>query len=493
MIKKTSLAVIGSLLSLTSFSQFWNVSEPVRLGGSVNSEAEESIPVFSKDSSKLYFVRTYDANNHGGETDQDIWVSTRDANGGYSDCERVKKLNNKFNNAIQGMGANGTTMFLLNAYDGKKDVIKGLTQVKSEAGGWSSPSKINIPNLDIEGEYYGFHVAKNAIIISHQGVNSLGAEDLYVSTRKGSGWSAPVHMGNVVNTTGFEISPFLSDNGDTLFFSSDGHGGYGDADIFYSVKQGGWDQWSKPKNLGDVINSPKFDAYFTHSGTQAYWSSNRDGELSDIYMVTLLTPPALFASATGTDVTVFEGTDGRIDLTPEGGVPPYAYAWSNGMKIEDPQNVPKGEYTVVVTDYIGQIAEVVVPISEPGPPLISKLDFKHFFGYNKNKLNDDRAKLDEFLSAVEGQVAKSSGIVEVKITSSASNVPTRTFRTNDRLAKTRADNMATLLTDHFKAKGISDKVKVEIISVIVGGPNYEKDAQKESKYGPFQFVELSSE
>ena len=42
------------MMSLVSTAQFWDVSEPIRLGGTVNTEAEESIPVFSKDSSILY-------------------------------------------------------------------------------------------------------------------------------------------------------------------------------------------------------------------------------------------------------------------------------------------------------------------------------------------------------------------------------------------------------------------------------------------------------
>ena len=53
------------------------------------------------------------------------------------------------------------------------------------------------------------------------------------------------------------ISPFLSDNDDTLYFASNGFGGYGDADIFYALRNGeGWDSWSAPVNLGEVINSP---------------------------------------------------------------------------------------------------------------------------------------------------------------------------------------------------------------------------------------------
>jgi hypothetical protein len=491
--KEIALVALSVSVSLVSFGQFWNVSEPMRLGGTVNTDAEESIPVFSEDSSKLYFVRTYDDRNSGGQYDQDIWVSTREANGDYSECVRLKELNNKFNNAIQGIGSKGSIMYLLNAYDGKKDVVKGLTVTKSEGNGWSNPEKVDIPGLDIEGDYYGFHINKDAVIISYQGLGSLGSEDLYVSTRIGNGWSAPVHMGDVLNTAGFEISPFLSKNSDTLFFSSDGHGGYGDADIFYSVKQGGWSDWSKPVNLGNVINSPKFDAYFTHSNNQAFWSSNRDGELSDIYLLNIMTPPPLFASAIGTDVTVYQGSDGQIDLTPEGGVPPYAYAWSNGMTVEDPNDVPKGSYTVIVTDKLGQTAEVIVPIDEPGPPLIANFEFKHYFGYNKNQLAEDRSELDSFLAGVESQVASTDRSVKVLITSSASHVPTKTFKSNDKLARTRADNMLKLLEEHFEGKGIADKVELEIITVTVAGPKYENDSDNAEKYGPHQFVTLKSE
>ena len=182
-------------------------------------------------------------------------------------------------------------------------------------------------------------------------------------------------MGANINSTGYEISPFLSASTDTLYFSSNGFGGQGDADIFYSVKQGSWTNWSAPKNLGDRINSPKFDAYFSHSGNHAYWSSNRDDLRSDIYYSTFLPPPPLLASAVGTDVTVYQGSDGMIDLTPSGGVPPYSYLWSNGSTTEDPAELIKGIYTVVVTDDINQEVEVEVPINEPDPtPVIRTVE-----------------------------------------------------------------------------------------------------------------------
>jgi len=175
-------------------------------------------------------------------------------------------------------------------------------------------------------------------------------------------------MGKEINSVGFEISPFLSSTQDTLYFSSNGFGGKGDADIFYSVKQGDWSSWSAPVNLGDVINSEKFDAYFSCSNNQVMWSSNRGGGLSDIYLANILTPPALSVSCVGVNVTEFGGMDGSIDATIEGGVAPFSIMWSNGFISEDIATLKKGEYTMTITDAIDQTATTSCSLSEPAPP-----------------------------------------------------------------------------------------------------------------------------
>jgi hypothetical protein len=463
------------------------------LGGTVNPPAEESMPVFSKDSSILYFTRTYDSNNTGGEFDQDIWFSKRDASGNYTNCEKVKVLNNNFNNAIVGMSRDGNTIYLLNAYGGKKDTEKGVATSVQKGSGWETPKKLEIPGLDIEGDFYGFHVndAENVIIISYKGPSSLGEEDLYVSTKTGSNWSTPVHMGNVINSKGFEISPFLNRTQDTLFFSSNGHGGQGDADIFYSVKQGSWTSWSKPVNLGPKINSPKFDAFFTVSGNQLYWSSNRESEKADIYLSYIKTPPPVSIACKGTNVTVFNGSDGKVDATVSGGVEPYTFSWSNGSKTEDLMGVKKGEYKVTVTDAIGQTASCTSTITEPLPP--QDITFKHFFDYNADKLSVNEGKLQQFTAQVEQQLKGGREKVTISINSSASNVPTRTFGSNEKLARSRAQQMEKELNAYFAAKGLSDKVKVKVATAAVAGPKYEGDFVDQEKYRPFQFIELKTE
>jgi outer membrane protein OmpA-like peptidoglycan-associated protein len=367
--KKIITSIFISLYAFYSSAQFWDITAPIQLPGTVNTaKAEESIPVFSKDSSILYFVRTYDPRATGGEMDQDIWFSKKDKKGGYSECELLKEVNNKYHNAIIGLGNNGNTMYLLNSYEGKKDTVKGIAVSKKKNGKWLEPTEINIPGLVIEGLYYGFHVNENenVIIISYLGPNSEGEEDLYVSLKQNNSWSSPIHMGSTINSSSYEISPFLSKTEDTLFFSSNGFDGYGDADIFYSVrKDASWTSWTEPVNMGNKINSSKFDAYFSHSDNTLYWSSNRDGERSDIYMANVLTPPTLNISCSGIDISFYNGNDGSLNAIVDGGVPPINVLWSNGSNELNPKNLTAGNYTVTATDAIGQKAVCHTTLIQP--------------------------------------------------------------------------------------------------------------------------------
>ena len=356
------------LVSKLSFSQFIDIEPPHRLGGEVNTIYEENFPIFSRETSTLYFSRSFDSSSIGGYMDQDIWQSERIEDKNYNKGSELHTLNNKFNNCVVGFNTDESRVYLLGAYHGKKDLKKGIAYAERKGNGWGPPHDLKVPDLDIEGNFYGFHINResNTIIISYEGKDSKGNEDLYYSQFIDEKWTTPASLGSNVNSSGYEISPFLSDNDDTLYFASNGFGGFGDADIFYSLRTGeSWDSWSEPVNLGEVINSPKFDAYFTIFDHFFYWSSNRDAEMSDIYYSTFIPTPPLFASAIGTDVTVFEGSDGKIDLTPKGGVPPYSFKWSNGSEIEDPQGLLKGEYTVMVTDAADQNVEVIVPINQP--------------------------------------------------------------------------------------------------------------------------------
>lgn len=115
----------------------------------------------------------------------------------------------------------------------------------------------------------------------------MGGMDIYYSRKSGTSWGTPVNLGSKVNTSGNEVYPFINAK-DVLYFSSDGLAGMGGLDIFESKIVDG--KGKKAYNMGVPLNS-KYDdfGYFVTEGS-GYISSNRkrEGKDDDIYELDIL-------------------------------------------------------------------------------------------------------------------------------------------------------------------------------------------------------------
>jgi len=102
-----------------------------------------------------------------------------------------------------------------------------------------------------------------------------GSCDLFVCGRKGSDWSDPQNLGDVVNTPYWDSQPCFSADGQTLFFSSARPGGKGGSDIYFTkFKQSVG--WSEPQNAGDNINTDHEEmAPFIHADGQSMYFSSK--------------------------------------------------------------------------------------------------------------------------------------------------------------------------------------------------------------------------
>jgi hypothetical protein len=123
------------------------------------------------------------------------------------------------------------------------------------------------------------------------------------------------------------------------------------------------------------------------------------------------------------------------------------------------------------------------------------LEFMHYFEYNKNKLTVKKGELKQFVKEVEKQLEENCREeVTINVYSSASHVPTKTYKTNENLTRIRAENMKYDLIAHFEAdERFKGRVNVVIVTAIVQGPEYIKDAVNTKKYGPYQYVGLKTE
>ena len=128
-----------------------------------------------------------------------------------------------------------------------------------------------------EGDYNAAHPTfsadGNRMIFSSDIPGGEGGMDLYYSIRVGEGWSSPMSLGSVVNTKGNEVFPRLLDG--QLYFSSNGHSGYGGLDIFVVTDDM---HHEDIRNLYKPINTPYDDfGYFRVDEFSGYFSSNRPG------------------------------------------------------------------------------------------------------------------------------------------------------------------------------------------------------------------------
>jgi outer membrane protein OmpA-like peptidoglycan-associated protein len=272
-------------------------ASPENLGENINSKLSELSPIISPDGKTLFITRYTPENNNANN----IWVSYLQSDGKWSVAKNIGvPLNVQGSStSVESITPDGNTILLSNLYkyfDGS--VTGGGCSISSrQRGGWSFPKQQIIEKYENNNKFVNYYLSNSGkfLLMAIEKKKGFGEKDLYVSFKTGeNGWSAPKNLGNVINTSEAEFSPFLAADDKTLFFASRGiAGGYGDADIWMTKRvDETWTNWSKPINLGNKINSPEFDAYFSidAAGEYAYFSSSKNSYgLSDIFRIKMPT------------------------------------------------------------------------------------------------------------------------------------------------------------------------------------------------------------
>lgn len=273
------------------------------LGTSINTEYAELRPTISADGNLLFFI----VENHPENTkfrltrnSQDIWYSFRNEDGSWGKAEHMGyPLNTYHYNAVFWISPDYNRILVRNAYINGDYIGNGVSMSYLRRNGtWSKPEMLKIRNYAKydRGRQYGAtmaHDGKTLLLYMCEQKDGYN-NDIYVSfLLKDSTWSEPKSLGKKINLPQYdEMTPYLAADGVTLYFSSNRPGGIGDNDIWMTRRlDSSWTRWTDPVNLGEPINTPDWDAFFTldAGGEYAYMTSsaNSYGE-SDIVRVKLL-------------------------------------------------------------------------------------------------------------------------------------------------------------------------------------------------------------
>jgi outer membrane protein OmpA-like peptidoglycan-associated protein len=153
-------------------------------------------------------------------------------------------------------------------------------------GNWINHERLSINQDGVSIENPFLSPDGQQLYFSSNREDALGGYDIYASRIDKDGkLSTPKNLGNLVNTTHNETHPSLSPDGKKLYFASQGHNNLGGYDIFVSrISQDGV---KAPKNLGNTINTAYDElAYFIAKNNIGYISSNKpEGQGSfDVYI-----------------------------------------------------------------------------------------------------------------------------------------------------------------------------------------------------------------
>ncbi|MCB0845623.1 MAG: PD40 domain-containing protein, partial [Bacteroidetes bacterium] len=300
MLKRPIFTLIALVLVLPAWGQQAQRFEP-----GINTVYEEREPIPSPDGKTLYFWRREAPENAGGVMDPgDIWYTTRNSNGSWSQARRFgPPLNSNGHDFVWQVSKYHDTLWINQVPPGVKD--DGLAySVKDRNGYWGVPKDANIRNFRYKGNYKDYFFSSGRIMfLPNEGENSYGGTDIYLCFPiNDTAWAAPINLGPDINTAGDEDAPYLAPDGKTLYFTSNGHDGQGRLDIFVSERlDNSWRNWSKPRNIGAPVNTKgdDFDFMLSSDGKTLFWCSDTK-------------------SIGSNDMLYLDLADCRVDIYPQG-------------------------------------------------------------------------------------------------------------------------------------------------------------------------------
>lgn len=196
-----------------------------------------------------------------------------------------QKLTSAYNDGPLCFDRENKTMFYStnNVRNGKKiksksgKVCQRILMATSEKGEWSNGVDLPFNSDEFDNCHPSISIDGNTLYFSSNRPGGVGGMDIYMSKKEGDSWGNPINLGPEVNSEKNDVFPFVHADG-MLFYASDGKGGLGGYDVFYT-KPNENNVFSIPENVGKPFNSEAddFGLILDAEGKNGYFSSNRAG------------------------------------------------------------------------------------------------------------------------------------------------------------------------------------------------------------------------
>jgi len=261
--------------------------KPVALNKGINTEHSEYMPALTADEETIIFTRLIPAtgDEYGPSKQEDFFMSKK-INGQWSTSIPLsKRLNSPLNEGAHCISPDGQILYFTAC---NRDAGKGMCDIymsELREGQWDYP--MSVQELNTAKWESQPSIAPDGKTMYFSSTRLNNNYDLYVTTfdDSTSSWTEPKRLPENINTTGIEQTPFIHQDGTTLYFTSSGHLGMGGQDIFYTKKLTD-STWSDPVNIGYPINTYGDEAclHVSASGQTAYFASgNMEIEESEVW------------------------------------------------------------------------------------------------------------------------------------------------------------------------------------------------------------------
>ncbi len=257
-------------------------------GTSINTQsAEFGVKTSPTTIDKIYFNSDREDITRAKRPNADVDIYSTSLNNGRwtTPTPLPSHINTVGYNEVRGFSSDGQILYYIGA-SGNNFIVRTDTFSVDKTfhpGSFTGPP---LPNGMITDLVF---FNDSICLFSSDKSGGYGGYDLYLSIRKKGAWSIPVNLGPTINSFYDERHPFLTQDGLTLFFSSNNLGSMGGLDVFNTTFDPVKLVWSPPQNMGIPVNSPLDDAGFVLSpdGMTAYLHSDRKEGYGDqdIYRV----------------------------------------------------------------------------------------------------------------------------------------------------------------------------------------------------------------